>query len=382
MPVDFGLPAASGSGTPTKSAGWRTRLARLVAHPAFQRWATTLPLTRWIARREGDALFDLVQGFVSSQVLFAVVQLDLLPKLLDGPKNSEALAQGTDVPADRLERLLQAAAALGLMHKSGTQFGITPRGATLLAVPGLTQMIRHHDVLYRDLSDPVSFLKGDTETELAGFWPYVFGAGAAQDPQTAEIYSDLMAQSQGLVAQDTLRTVSLRGVSHLVDVGGGSGAFAEAALAATPGLSVTLYDLPKVVDSANQRLAASPVRDRLQLVAGSFRDDPLPQGAEAMSLVRVLYDHQDATVVSLLAKVFAGLPSGGRVIVSEPMSGGATPERSGDVYFTFYCMAMRTGTVRSQARIAELLQGAGFRRVSAPRALRPFVTSVVTAIKP
>jgi demethylspheroidene O-methyltransferase len=114
---------------------------------------------------------------------------------------------------------------------------------------------------------------------------------------------------------------------------------------------------------------------------GSFRDDPLPEGADAISLVRVLYDHADATVAALLAKVHAALPPGGRLIVSEPMSGGARPDPATDVYFALYTLAMQTGRTRSAAEIAGLLRGAGFARVSVHAGFRPFVTSVVLATK-
>ena len=97
----------------------------------------------------------------------------------------------------------------------------------------------------------------------------------------------------------------------------------------------------------------------MTIAAGSFRDDPLPRGADAISLVRVLYDHADDTVAALLGAVHDALPRGGRLIVSEPMSGGARPERAGDAYFALYCMAMRTGRVRSAAEIAGLLRQAG-----------------------
>ena len=44
---------------------------------------------------------------------------------------------------------------------------MTRRGARLVGVPGLDAMIKHHDILYRDLSDPAAFFRGETETELA-----------------------------------------------------------------------------------------------------------------------------------------------------------------------------------------------------------------------
>ncbi|MBV2359389.1 methyltransferase [Thalassococcus sp. CAU 1522] len=361
---------------------WRSRLLKLAASPRFQSWAARFPLTRGLVRREGEALFGIVQGFVASQVLFALVELRIPHRILERPGTAKELASEVGLAVDRMQRLLQAGAGLGLLRRRGDRFALSTRGAALIGVPGLEDMIRHHDLLYRDLADPVAFLRGDTQPELARFWPYVFGAGAAEDPDTARRYSDLMAQSQGLVAQEVLQTVSLQGTTRLMDIGGGTGAFAAAALKATPGLIVTLMDLPQVIDAARTRLAGSPVLERLHFFPGSFRDDPLPSGADAATLVRVLYDHADDTVTALLQKVKRALPPGGRLIVAEPMSGGETPDPIGDVYFAFYCMAMRTGTVRSQAEIAALLAEAGFVDIQTPRPLRAFVASVVTARVP
>ncbi len=74
--------------------------------------------------------------------------------------------------------LLKAGAAIGLLAKRRDDtWTLTRRGAALATVPGLAGMIRHHAVLYRDLADPVAFFRGETETELAAFWPYVFVPG-------------------------------------------------------------------------------------------------------------------------------------------------------------------------------------------------------------
>lgn len=348
----------------------------------FQAWAARFPLTRRIVRNEGDAMFDLVAGFCHSQILQAMVKLQIPQLLLDNEMQLGPLAQQVDVPAPRLEVLLSAAIAIGLIkrRRSG-YYALTTRGAALAGVPGLAGMIAHHDVLYRDLADPVAFFRGEVETELADFWPYVFGAGGATDPAVTATYSQLMSDSQTLVAADTLAVARLQNVQHLMDVGGGTGAFLAAVAAKYPDLPLTLFDLPAVAPAARERFEAKGISGHATIVPGSFRDDPLPVGADMISLVRVLYDHADDTVAALLAAVFAALPVGGRILISEPMTGGAAPERAGDAYFALYCMAMRTGQARSIEQITALLRHAGFDNITAPKARRPFVTSVLQGVK-
>ena len=367
--------------TADRSPG-RSLTARIASSPAFQRWASGVPVLRRFVRAEGEAIFDVVAGFLHSQVLHALVELDVLGLLAKGPRPVPELARLTGVPERRMEILVRAGVALGLLkfHRK-TNLALTNRGAALLGVPGLLPMIAHHSVLYRDMADPSAFFRCETEPELAGFWPYVFGPGATIDPDAARRYSDLMADSQGLVAEETLRAVSLKGVRRLLDVGGGSGAFLAAAAKKWPHLDGTLFDLPQVAPAAEARFATDLLSRRITTVAGNFRSEPLPPGADAISLVRVLYDHSDETIAALLSKVHAALPKGGRVIVSEPMTGGTRPNRPGDAYFALYCLAMGTGKARSPHEICLRLGEAGFSEVRHVPTYRSFVTSVVTAVR-
>ena len=358
------------------------RLVRLLARRDVQRRAERLPIAGWLARRDGAAIFDLVQGFVASQVLAALIELEVLQALLAGPASAGDLAADTGLPAERMAELLRAAAALSLVRRRRDgRAALARRGAAILGVPGLAEMIRHNRLFYDDMADPVARLRGEGETNLARLWPYVID-DAGGDPAAAARYSRLMAQSQALVAEETLAKAPLRGVRRLMDVGGGTGVFLEHALAAYPGLTAMLLDLPEVTAQAEARLSEAGLSARVTPRPGSFRDGELPDGADAISLIRVLYDHDDDSVAALLARAHAALPPGGRLIISEPMAGGRRRSRAGDLYFSFYTMAMGPGRVRSPARIAALCRRAGFVRVRAPRAPRPFVTQVVTCRRP
>lgn len=277
-------------------------------------------------------------------------------------------------------RLVQAATALRLLHRSGAYYELGPLGAALLGAPGVLEMVRHHALFYRDLADPVALLRGEIDTELSRFWSYVGGAETHAMPvETAARYSRLMTASQAMVATETLAAVPLGSARNLLDIGGGEGTFLEAAARAYPRLAVTLFDLPAVASRAADRFAAAGIDGRSRAIGGSFLDDPLPEGCDAASLVRVLYDHEDAVVRALLERIHAALPPDGMLIVSEPMSGGRRPTRSGDGYFGFYTLAMGTGRPRSPDEHTHLLLAAGFDRIRSHRTHHRFVTHVMSA---
>lgn len=365
--------AAPGAKAPRPAQGLAHRLA---GSARFRAFCARVPGLRWLAQREGAELFDLMQGFVQSQVLGALVELRILHRLAESPSAVPAMAARLEVPEDRLRVLLQAGAAMKLLTRlSGDIYTIAPRGVAFLSVPGLQALVAHHRVLYADLSDPAAFFRGQTDPALARFWPYVFGAGAAADPGNAATYSRLMADSQTVVAEETLRHIDLSRARHLMDVGGGTGAFLRAVRARCPDLPLTLFDLPAVLSAAQPPAGCT-------LHPGSFRDDPLPQGPDTISLVRVLYDHADSTVAALLASARAALPPGGRLIVSEPMGGGANPDPQTDVYFSVYTLAMQTGRTRSPDQIGTLLKTAGFCGIRLESRDFSYITCVMTGQRP
>ena len=297
--------------------------------------------------------------------------------MIPRPRSAAQLGLELGLSQERTRILLRAGVALGLLKEKKAVFLLSRRGAALLGVPGLTDMIRHHRHFYQDLSEPIALLKGEAETELSRFWPYVFGASHDAPSNVSQNYSHLMEASQELVAHDTLKMIPMRHVKRLLDIGGGTGAFLSAVVRRHKSIAGEIFDLPQVEMSAKSSIERRGLADNISFHAGSFRDDPLPKGYDAMSLIRVLYDHCDETVIALLAKIHGALPLGGHLFISEPMVGDATPSRSGDVYFAFYTMAMQTGKARSPIEIKNLCESAGFRLVKIPKAPRPFITSAL-----
>ncbi|MEQ8967903.1 MAG: methyltransferase [Azospirillaceae bacterium] len=358
---------------------------RLLADPRFQTRAARNPLTRWIARRRARTLFDICAGFVYSQVLQAGVRLRLFEILAEGPASLPVLADRLGLPVDAARRLLDASAALDLAEKRrGGRYGLGPLGAALVGNPGIAAMVEHHALLYGDLADPVALLRGErAQTGLGGYWPYAAGQGhaAAAGAEDVAAYSELMASSQAMIAGDILDAAPLGRYRHLLDVGGGQGAFVRAALERTPGLTATLFDLPAVAERARERLDADGLGSRACAVGGDFLADPLPEGADIASLVRVVHDHDDPVALAILKGVRRALPPGGTLLVAEPMAETPGAEPVG-AYFLFYLMAMGSGRPRSATELKSLLETAGFVAIRPVPTHRPLLTRLLVARVP
>lgn len=356
---------------------WKLLRNRWLSDPRFHRLAARLPFVRRVAARESRALFDLCAGFVHTQVLLACVESGVLRAMQQSPCTTEALARTAGLPVPAAQRLLDAAAALRLVECVDDDLWVLgPLGAAMGGVESLEPMVRHHRLLYDDLRDPLALLRSGGPTRLGRYWAY---AGRPDDPTDTEVadYSALMAASQELVAGDVLDAYPFGDHRCLLDVGGGEGAFVQAAARREPGLSLGLLDLPPVAARARASLASRGLGERITVHEGDFRRDPLPSGYDVITLVRVVHDHDDEVVLALLRAVRAALAPGGVCVIAEPMSGQRGAEAMADAYFGMYLLAMGQGRPRTPAGIADLGRRAGFTGARQCRTRRPLFASVV-----
>jgi demethylspheroidene O-methyltransferase len=383
----------------TQSKGWRMRLLaswrswrnQQLMSLKFHRFVACIPGLRAVGNRHSRALVNIATGFVHTQVLFSCVELGIFDHLAKGALSVSDIAQRSGLSHERADRLLRAAVSLKLLEwtdctdVSTRSVGLGMLGAALLGAPGVRQMMVHNQLLYRDLVDPVAMLRDPAKpTELSSYWPYAAKAdgevGAPRDGRL-DHYSDLMAQSQVFVADDVRAAFDMRGVEQLMDIGGGDGTFLRAMAAGAPATKLVLFDLPPVAQLAQGKFKAAALSNPFETVGGSFRTDALPQGADVISLVRVLHDHDDDVVAALLTKVHESLPDGGRLLVAEPMAETKGAESFADAYFGFYFLAMGTGRARSPAALISLMKQAGFAEISVIPTRRPIVTSLIIAHK-
>jgi demethylspheroidene O-methyltransferase len=348
---------------PSLKDRWLAVRDEILASPRFIRFARSSVFTNRIARKRARQLFDLVAGFVYSQVLHTCVHLDLFKTLAKGPATVKQLAAQTEMSEASMQQLLVAAQSLGLIEARGSQrFGLGPLGAALVANPGVAAMIEHHAMLYRDLQDPVALLRGEaSNTELQRYWSYSNCPHPNKlTPDDVKPYSALMAASVGLVAEEVVDAYPIEQYRCLLDIGGGEGGFIKAAAARAPKLRCMLFDLKPVAEQARAKLAQAGLSDRCTVTGGDVFTDPLPKGADIATLLRVIHDHDDAQALAILCAVRAALPDNGILLLAEPMSGTSGAEPMSDAYFAFYLRAMGRGQPRSREQLTSLLHQAGF----------------------
>ncbi|MBT8514749.1 methyltransferase domain-containing protein [Polynucleobacter paneuropaeus] len=342
---------------------------KLIANSRFQNTVAKIPFLRGIAKKRANQLFDVMAGFVYTQILLACIRLNIFNQLKDGPLTLEAIKNECGLERAPLKQLLDAAVSIHLLEiRANHRYGLGKLGAPLVGNSALAAMIEHHSVLYEDLRDPLLLLSGKLKSKkLEKFWPYVSNdledQESLKDQERVKDYSDLMSASLPLVADRVLGAYDFSRHRCLLDIGGGQGTFLKRVHLQSPQLERMLFDLPGVANLAELNFSASSENQSIKVFGGDFFKDELPSGADLITLIRVIFDHDDERVKILLRSIFRALSPGGKLLIAEPMAETPDHPPMGHAYFGFYLMAMGRGRPRTVEEIGQLALEAGFKSV-------------------
>ena len=328
-------------------------------------------------------VLDLLIAFRRSKTMFAAVALGVFDALAGGPKSAAALAGELHAHPDALARLLDACVGLGLLRHDPAGYANTPVADTYLTAASPRRMTGYiaftNDILWKLWAD----LEGGIREGTPG-WKRSFGWDG---PIFANIFRTEAQRREftmgmhgfGLISSpEVVAAFDLSRFRRLVDLGGATGHLAVAACRRYPDLRAVVFDLPQVVPLAAELVAATEVADRVEVTAGDFFADELPD-ADLYALGRILHDWADDKALTLLRKMYARLPVGGAVLVAEKL---IADDRAGPPWAQMQDVNMllvTEGRERTLAGYADLLKQAGFAEVEGRRTTAP--VDAVLAVK-
>lgn len=173
---------------------------------------------------------------------------------------------------------------------------------------------------------------------------FIYRAGtksAMEQSELARHFTLSLAGRARNVAPALAEHLDLSGVSHLVDVAGGTGIYSLALLEKNPDLEITLVDLPEVLNIAREVAAASPHKNRLHLVEGDMFEWIPKTKAEAFLFSNIFHDWDVPECQKLMQHYSNLLDSNGRLIVHDVFLNDAL---DGPAPIAFYSAALFTLT--------------------------------------
>lgn len=285
-----------------------------------------------------------LSDFAAPWAVWIAATLRLADHLEAGATRLEDLAERAGADPDALARLLRYLVARGVFAEEGGGYANTDLSRLLVDEAGWRSWL--------DLDDAPG-VWAESWTRL------LQGVRTGSPGRDERWYYQELARTGRAASFDVLMAAQVRGnarqvaddydwsaITHVVDVGGGTGGMLRTLLAVQPHLRGTLFDLPQVV-AAVERV------ERMQIVAGSVFDDPLPRG-EAYVLSQILHGWPDEGAAQILRRCAEAGGERVRVLVVEGLvSDRPSAEEASFDLFMFALSGGRQRTLDEFRRLAE-----------------------------
>ncbi|ATL31693.1 methyltransferase [Streptomyces formicae] len=271
------------------------------------------------AQEQSALLTRVSTGSWLIHALNAVARLGVPDVLDETPRPVEEFAPGLGADADALGRTLRALAALDFFTEGPRGHFALNESARLLRADAPAPLRAFLSVgvervlpLFGELEHTLR--TGRPAAEKIYGMPYFDYLD--QHPDTDREFTKSLGRSGAAFFDAALDRMELDGTEHLVDLGGGDGAFVELALRRHPRLTATLLDRPAMLGAARERMGEAGLTERCALVGGSFFDD-VPTGGDVYCVARCLHNWDDDTARTLLRTVRTAMGPGARLMIVE-----------------------------------------------------------------
>jgi 2-polyprenyl-3-methyl-5-hydroxy-6-metoxy-1,4-benzoquinol methylase len=281
-------------------------------------------------------LMKLATAFRQSRILLTAFELGVFTVLGRRKMASLDVAKALRIDKRGLDRLMNALCALGLLRKWGGRFSNTSFSAQYLVKgePGYLGGLAHTANLWNSWS---------TLTQAVSRGGTVLRRRARKGSQRKRVQGFIAAMHQraSVQAAATVKLLDLSTVKKTLDIGGGSGAYSMALVAAKNDIGATVFDLPDVIPLTRAYVRKAGLSRQFTFTAGNFHSDGFGKGFDLILLSAIIHMNSIAENKRLLKKCARALNPGGQLVVQDYiMNDSRTSPATG----AFFALNMLVGT--------------------------------------
>ena len=327
-------------------------------------------------------LWDVIFGIFGLPALFISHRLGLFRFVADRNPTFEQLCDGLKLQRRSAQILVSAATSLNFLEFVDDRYRLTPLSKSYLLENSPNYFGHYWDLLI-DNREVFSF--DALEAAIVSGAPRAYGvediyATHREDAERTRTFTRAMHSVSVSAAHGWVHKLDLTAHRKMLDIGGGSGAHALAAVSTAPQLLATVFDLATVCPVTEEFIARYGLADRVDARAGDMWTDPFPR-ADLHFYSHVYHGWAPEKCRFLSHKSFGALEPGGRIVVHEILYDDAGKTGPFPAAATSMIMlGWGEGAQYSGPEICGFLEEAGFRDLQVIPAFG--YHSIVTALKP
>ena len=321
----------------------------------------------------------LAGGFVEARAIQAALEIGVF-EALRYSKDASGVAGAIRCDIRATELLLNALVSIGLLTKQQSAYSLNDAASTYLLKSSpkyLGGMILFDSSLWQCWGDLAKVLRTGKPARPPNMYQ-----GDANETERFIHAMDSLVRARG-DAEILAEMLDLNEVTELLDVGSGPATYPLSFCRKYPALRATIFDLPATLEVTKRFVDASDVRDRITLIPGNYRSDPIPGAYPLAFLSNIIHGEGNEENERLMAKLYGCLDRDGVIIIKDHILDNSRAHPGiGAVFSLLMLLTTEQGRCYSFNEVKSWLDKAGFQRVQEIPLSPPLTSSLVIGMKP
>ena len=320
-------------------------------------------------------LMGLASGHAEARILQTAVSLGIFEALASAPHDAHAIANKLQLEPKATELLLNALVALNILNKTAQQFSLSEAARQYL-LRGSPQyvggMIKFEDLSWQSWAKLPEAIRTGRPARPANMYQ--------EDPNETEIFinaMDSLVKARGDV-EAVNDVFDWQNVGDLLDVGSGPATYPIALCRRFSKIRAAIFDLPGTLKITERYVRAAGMTDRITLIAGDYRKDPIPGHYDSIFLSNIIHGEDFEQNQDLINKLSRNLKAGGSIVIKDHIldKSRASPA-VGAVFSLLMLLTTESGRCYSFDEIKSWLERAGLAQIKQIDLPPPLTSSLV-----
>ena len=315
-----------------------------------------------------DDIVAKLTAFQESRILLSACELGVFDCLHVYSKTLKEIAEELGASEKGMERLLDALAGMGFLVKNQNTYVNSNISLEYLVKQSADYIggIAHWNTLWDRWSGMTEAIKNGSPSQ---------NILNSKDDKTTRAFIEAMHWRAQKNAIELISLLDLSKVFKIIDIGGGSGAYSIEFARAKPGLKSVVFDLPHVVEIAQEYIEKERLTRKITTLAGNYLTDDIGSGYDLAFVSAIVHINSLEENFDLFEKIYDSLNRGAKVVVQDFVVNieRTEPQKSSTFALNMF-LNTEKGNVYTQTEIIMMLKNAMFSDVKAHPT--PFGTTI------
>jgi predicted O-methyltransferase YrrM len=303
-------------------------------------------------------LQEIVYGFRTSRIVLTSMELKLYDALEDGEQSSNEISKKLSTNEKAIDRLMNALCALELLQKKNGKFSNSEFSSRYLVKgkPDYISNLFHSTDLWRSWSNLTEIIyEGKPKGKFY----------EKRKEEHVDHFISAMHYRASRQAKEDISKLNLKNVKNVLDLGGGSGAYAIEFVKVKKQITAIVFDLPDVIPLTQKYISDAGLSDKIKTLKGNYLTDSIGAGYDLIFLSAIVHSNSFEENKKLIQKCADALNKNGQVVIQDyVLDEERISPYSGTLFAINMLVNTQEGDAYTQKEISSWLTDAGLSDLS------------------